>query len=95
MQYIYLRIMKIQVLHLLYELIYNISNESGLARSKPGDNKMATAKLINNDGRDWYKLNGIDYGTKYEFDDGVYGVTEDNTILDFDGYPLWVPIDRG
>ena len=48
----------------------------------------ATAKFIGNDGRDWYELNGVDYGTEIEFNGAVYAVTEDDTILDDGGYPL-------
>lgn len=49
---------------------------------------MATAKLIENGVRRWYVINGQDYGTEREFEDEIYGITEDGTILDSDGYPL-------
>ena len=49
---------------------------------------MATATKIDNDGRQWFELNGVDYGTGYEFDGSDYGLTDDNVILDADGSPL-------
>ncbi len=36
----------------------------------------------------WVELNGKDYGTKCEFTNEVYGVTDDDTIIDCDGIPL-------
>jgi hypothetical protein len=48
---------------------------------------MATATKIDNDGRQWFELNGTDYGTGIEFDHDVYGLNGD-TILNADGYPL-------
>lgn len=50
--------------------------------------KMAEAKFIEDDGRDWYALTGTDYGTSWDFSDDVYGVHQDGTILDIDGFPL-------
>lgn len=50
---------------------------------------MATAKMTEDDGtRRWYELNGMDYGTGREFENDLYAVTKDGTILDSDGYPL-------
>jgi len=49
---------------------------------------MATAKLIESDGRDWYELSGTDFGTNYEFEGAIYGVTENDQILNVDGFPL-------
>ena len=47
-----------------------------------------TVKEIENDGRRWVELNGTDYGTDYEFENSVYGVTDNNEILDCDGSAL-------
>jgi hypothetical protein len=49
---------------------------------------MATAIKTENDGRQWYVITGVDYGTEYEFDNAIYGVTEDDFILNEDGCPL-------
>ena len=51
---------------------------------------MVTLLETDNDGRQWYVLDGVDYGTDYAFCDDVYGVTTDGRILDADGYPLIV-----
>lgn len=48
---------------------------------------MATSKIIENDGREWFELNGTDYGTGCEFNNDLYAVDGD-TILDCDGHPL-------
>ena len=48
---------------------------------------MAKAHLITSDGRDWYELYGTDYGTGYKFNGTLWGVTKNNTILDYEGYP--------
>jgi hypothetical protein len=45
-------------------------------------------KFLENDGRDWYQLNGTDDGTKWNFDNEIYGVAKDGAILDSDGCPL-------
>ena len=49
-----------------------------------------TATHINSDsdGREWFELNGADYGTHREFNSDVYGITDDGSILNADGYPL-------
>jgi len=49
---------------------------------------MATATKTENDGRQWYVISGIDFGTNYEFNNSIYVVTDDNVILNEDGYPL-------
>jgi len=49
---------------------------------------MARATKTENYGRQWYVIDGIDYGTAWEFDNDVYGVTDDDVILDVDGRPL-------
>ena len=41
----------------------------------------------NENGVKWVELNGLDFGTNYQLKD-VYGVTEDDRILDCDGSPL-------
>lgn len=33
----------------------------------------------------WVQLNGIDYGTQYEFENDVFGITPDYDILDCGG----------
>lgn len=55
---------------------------------KKSDTDMVVTKIAN-DGRQWYKISGTDYGTGYEFDgEGeVIAVTSDNEILDADGCP--------
>jgi len=50
--------------------------------------KTVNVTEIDNDGRRWVELNGVDYGTDFEFDGDVYGITDDNRILDADGCPL-------
>lgn len=50
-----------------------------------------TVKTIetNENGVKWVEVSGTDYGTKWEFDGAeVFGITEDNKILDCDGCPL-------
>lgn len=44
---------------------------------------------INENGVKWVEVSGTDYGTSFEFDVAeVFGITEDNKILDCDGCPL-------
>ena len=38
-------------------------------------------------GNNWYHIEGIDYGTKYELNSD-YAITADGRILDDDGYPM-------
>lgn len=64
---------------------YTVFNGKGKARTDTRRDEMATATKTENDGRQWFELNGVDYGTEYEFDGSVYGVTDDNVILDADG----------
>jgi len=45
-------------------------------------------KMSLEDGTQWYKLNGTDFGTGYEFDNDVYGITEDNVVVDCDNCPI-------
>jgi len=40
------------------------------------------------DSTQWYELNGIDPMTGVEFNKSVYGITEDDTVLSVDGWPL-------
>jgi hypothetical protein len=49
---------------------------------------MATAKFNTYDGRDWYRISGVDYGTGREFNGELYGLTRDGAIIDADGSPL-------
>lgn len=49
---------------------------------------MATVIKLENDGIQWFELNGVDYGTNYEFNLDVYGLTEDDRILNCEGHPL-------
>ena len=49
---------------------------------------MTEIKFIMDDGRKWYKLNGTDYGTGYEFNNDEFGLCDDGVIIDCDGYPL-------
>lgn len=49
---------------------------------------MATYTKLDNDGLQWYELNGVDYGTDWEFNGSIYGITKDGSILDEEGYPL-------
>lgn len=59
------------------------------AAAKPRkDSSTATATKTANDGRQWYRLDGVDYGTGHTFDGAVYGITDDSIILDEDGCPL-------
>jgi hypothetical protein len=46
-----------------------------------------TVTELENDGRRWVELNGVDWGTGHEFDREVVGVTPDGTLLDCDGMP--------
>lgn len=50
---------------------------------------MTTLKKISTDENKtcWIELNGADYGTDCEFDHEVYGITDDNVIIDCDGIP--------
>lgn len=41
-----------------------------------------------NDGRQWYQITGIHDGTGCEFNNDEFGICEDGTIIDADGYPL-------
>ena len=43
---------------------------------------------LDNDGRRWVELSGVDYGTDYEFDQDIFGVTNEDAILDADGCGL-------
>ena len=49
---------------------------------------MTTVNKIDNDGRQWFELDGTDYGTGFTFDHAIYGITDDDVILDADGCPL-------
>ena len=40
---------------------------------------------LENDGSQWFELTGTDYGAGREFLNDVYGLTDDNIILDADG----------
>ena len=66
---------------------YNYNQESRETNPQQ-ESKMATAKLIENDGQEWFELNGIDYGTGYEFDNDTYAISVNGQILDADGFPL-------
>lgn len=45
-------------------------------------------KIEANDPRVWYKIDGTDLGTDWEFDNEEFGVCDDGTIVDSEGYPL-------
>jgi len=47
-----------------------------------------TIENLGDDGRQWFRLDGRDIGTGYEFESSVYGIDADGTLLDEDGYPL-------
>lgn len=47
-----------------------------------------TIKHLENDGRDWYLINGVDDYNKIEFDNETYGITKDGSLLDSDGCPI-------
>lgn len=47
-----------------------------------------TVNFVEDDGRKWYRLNGTDSGTDWEFKNKEYGVHKDGTILDCEGRPL-------
>jgi len=49
---------------------------------------MIVIYLDSNDMTQWVQLSGIDYGTKCEFENDIFGITPDNVILDCDGLPL-------
>jgi hypothetical protein len=43
----------------------------------------------NENGVKWVEVSGTDYGTNWEFEGAeVFGITEDDRILDCDGCPL-------
>ena len=48
---------------------------------------ITVVKKTENDGRQWYSISGRDGHHGWELDSN-YGVTDDGTILDCDGYPL-------
>ena len=45
-------------------------------------------KLDTDNGVKWFELSGTDNGTDREFNKDIYGLTLDDTILDYEGYPL-------
>lgn len=49
---------------------------------------MTTVKIINKEEITWYVIDGTDTGTNYEFEDAIYGITDDGAVLDEDGGPL-------
>ena len=49
---------------------------------------MKVTITTDNDGVKWVSLNGTDYGTGIFFEDEIFGITDDNRILDCDGCPL-------
>lgn len=49
---------------------------------------MITIKELENDGRRWFEIDGIDDGTGVEFEHDTYGLTTDGVILDSDGCPI-------
>lgn len=40
------------------------------------------------DGVRWFELTGEDYGTGVVFEKNVYGLTDDNTIVDSENCPI-------
>lgn len=51
---------------------------------------MNTVKTIetNENGVTWYEINGVDFGTGFEFENETVGVTDCGRILDCDGCPV-------
>ena len=49
---------------------------------------MTTVEIINKEEITWYLLNGTDTGTNYEFENVIYGITDDGDVLDEDGGKL-------
>ena len=51
--------------------------------------KAIATKLERDEVATWYAVRGTDYGTAWEFeDDDIYGVTDDDQVLDCDGCTL-------
>ncbi len=36
----------------------------------------------------WFSVDGEEYGTEIDFDNEIYGIHDDNTIVNEDNYPL-------
>lgn len=47
-----------------------------------------TVEFINDDGRKWYRINGICPRTGWKFDNDQFALTDDDRYLDADGCPL-------
>jgi len=47
-----------------------------------------TVKFIEDDGRDWFEINGNHDGTGIDFDSETFGLTYDGQFLDFAGNPM-------
>lgn len=45
-------------------------------------------EMLENDGRQWFRLNGIEPDTNWDFDNDEYAIHSDGSILDSEGYPL-------
>jgi len=50
--------------------------------------KKLTVKFIENDGRDWFAINGHHTDTGVDFNNETFGVAKNGQILDVDGCPL-------
>ena len=68
----------------------NIDDQNGFALKYHTGRKMKTVTVneLENDVHRWVELTGTDFGTKYEFNNDVYGITNDDVILDCDGSGL-------
>jgi len=49
---------------------------------------VVTTKLEKTDETQWYSLTGTDYGTGCKFDNDIFGICDDGTIVDCENCPL-------
>lgn len=76
-------------------MLYYDLNGKGMAQPVSRRNKIMTTTVktieVNENGVKWIEVSGTDYGTGWDFDGTeVFGITEDDRILDCDGCPLTV-----